>query len=329
MKNSTTDPGIDAVLLIAFGGPQGMKDIRPFLDNIIRGKRIPKQRLERVVRTYEVYGGVSPITEITFNQARSLQATLKQRGLEMPVYVGMRNWHPYMLDTLREMADAGIRRAVGLIGAAFQSYSSCGQYKDEIARARQQLREECGQDVEIIYTNSWYKQPAFIRSHVDHIQQALANLNDRDRENARLIFSAHSIPVAMADACRYREQLKEAAELIAESLGKEDYALVYQSRSGRPSEPWLEPDICDYLRSAADHGLQAAVLCPLGFLTDHIEVMYEMDEKALTLCRELNIAAARSSAPNDAPRTVQALAAAIENTIASGEDMYPLPIVSS
>jgi protoporphyrin/coproporphyrin ferrochelatase len=248
--------------------------------------------------------------------------------MALPVYVGMRNWHPYFLETLRAMSEAGIRRAIGLIGAAFQSYPSCGQYKEEVAAARWQLRQETGRDVEIIYANSWYNQPAFIQAHARHIQQATEKLDSREKSQARLIFSAHSIPLAMAEACRYREQLAETATLVAEQVSFKDYALVYQSRSGRPEDPWLEPDLCDYLRREADKGLSAAALCPLGFLTDHIEVMYELDQKALTLCEELGIRAVRSRAPNDDPLTVEALAAAVENTIRPGEQVYPLPITS-
>jgi protoporphyrin/coproporphyrin ferrochelatase len=304
----------DAVLLVAFGGPQGPADVRPFLENVLRGRRVTPERLGEVARHYERFGGVSPLTELTLGQARALEAALAQRGLPLPVRVGMRNWHPYLADTLAEMSRSGVRRAIGILAAAQRSYSGCLQYRENVRDARADLIREGLADVDVIYVGDWHEHPGFIEANADHIRQAFARLPEDRRDRARLIFTAHSIPVSMARQYPYEEQLRASAARIAEAAGlsnpsdRQPWALVYQSRSGRPGDPWLEPDICDYLKAERAAGLDAAVLCPVGFLCDHVEVLYDLDVEAADTCRESGIAMARAEAVNLHPAFIGALA---------------------
>jgi len=319
----------DAVLLVSFGGPQGLDDIRPFLANVLRGRRVPPARVEEVARHYERFGGVSPITELTRRQAAGLEERLDRDGPPLPVYVGMRNWHPFLADTLREMSEAGIRRAVGLVLAAFRSYSSCGQYRDNVLTARRELRAAGHPDVEVSYVGDWHDHDRFIEAWAARVGTALDTLPGPERDRARLVFTAHSIPVGMAGAGRYREQLEVSARLVAERLGRNDWALVYQSRSGRPQDPWLEPDVCDYLRAAAADGLQAAVLCPLGFVADHVEVLYDLDVEAAEVCADRGISVRRAAAVNDDPRFLDMMADVVRATVDRYQGGRPLPICAA
>src|SRR4051812_11900633 len=266
----------DAVLLISFGGPQGRDDIRPFLANVLRGRRVSPERVEEVAHHYELFGGVSPITELTQRQADGLRARLAAAGHPLPVYVGMRNWHPLLADTLKQMHADGVRRAVGFIAAAHHSYSSCQQYRENVAAA-QQVLQDAGGRIDVTFVGSWYDHPLFVDANAAHVRTAQQRLPTAVRDTARLVFTAHSVPVPMAEASLYREQLEASAQLIAERSGVRDWALVFQSRSGRPQDPWLEPDVCDYLRRERTAGLAAAILCPVGFVCDHIEVLYDLD----------------------------------------------------
>lgn len=304
----------DAVLVISFGGPGGLEDIRPFLANVLRGRRVPPERVEEVAHHYERFGGVSPLTELTFRQARGLEERLRMAGLGLPVYTGMRNWRPYLADTLAEMASAGIRRAIGLIAAAHGSYSSCTQYKENVRDARLELARRGLPDVEIAYVDQWFEHDGFIQANADHIAAALTRLPPASRDRARIIFTAHSIPLGMARACRYEDQLRRSCRKVAERLGREDWALVYQSRSGRPTDPWLEPDINDYLRAEHAAGLRAAVISPIGFLCDHIEVLYDLDIEAAATCRELGIEMTRAPAVNDHPFFLDTMADMVQRT---------------
>jgi ferrochelatase len=276
----------DAVLVIAFGGPQGPDDVRPFLGNVLRGRRVAPERVEEVAHHYELFGGVSPLTELTTQQAALLRDRLHEQGVGLPVYLGMRNWHPYLHETMARMSRDGVRRAVGFIAAAQRSYSSCTQYRENVAAARASLAGAGLADVEITYVGDWHTHPGFVDANAAHIAEALATLPREVRDGARIVFTAHSIPVAMAERSLYRRQLEESSAAIAASLGRTDFALVFQSRSGRPEDPWLAPDVCDYLRAEHRKGVAAVVLCPVGFLCDHIEVLYDLDVEAAAVCRE-------------------------------------------
>ncbi|MEX1128303.1 MAG: ferrochelatase, partial [Vicinamibacterales bacterium] len=205
----------DAVLLIAFGGPGGRDDIRPFLANVLRGRRVAPERVEDVVHHYEIFDGVSPITELTMRQARALREALAAAGAGVPVYVGMRNWHPYLRDTLAQMSRDGVRRAVGVIDAAHRSYSSCTQYRENVADARRALREAGLADVEITYVDDWHLAPGFIEANADHVLAAVGSLPEEVRGDAQLVFTAHSIPVSMAQRYPYQRQLEESCAAVA------------------------------------------------------------------------------------------------------------------
>ena len=318
----------DAVLLISFGGPQGRDDIRPFLANVLRGRRVPPQRVEEVAHHYELFDGVSPLTAITRRQAEGLRHRLADAGHPLPVYVGMRNWHPFLADTLREMRAAGVRRAIGFILAAQHSYSSCQQYRENVAAARDELRRTNDGDVDITYVGSWFDHPLFVAANAAHVTAARAALPEHVRAGARLVFTAHSIPASMADRSRYREQLRESARLVADAAGMPDWALVYQSRSGRPEDPWLEPDVCAYLRESRQRGLRAAVLCPIGFVCDHIEVLYDLDREAADACREVGLPMTRAESVNDDPIFLDMMADVVVKTIDRYRSGRPLPLAS-
>jgi ferrochelatase len=317
----------DSVLIVSFGGPQGPDDIRPFLANVLRGRRVSPERVEEVAHHYERFGGVSPITALTHRQAAGLRTRLAAAGHPLPVYVGMRNWHPLLADTLRAMYRDGARRAVGFIAAAQHSYSSCQQYRENVAAARAELQHE-GQDVDVTFVGSWYDHPLFIAANAAHVREALARLPEGDRARARLVFTAHSIPAPMAASSRYEAQLRESARLVAEHVGANEWALVYQSRSGRPGDPWLEPDVCDYLRREKAAGLSAAVLCPIGFVCDHIEVLYDLDREAADVCREIDVSMTRAETVNDDPRFLDMMADVVLATVGRYVGS-PLPIVSA
>jgi ferrochelatase len=326
----------DAVLVVAFGGPQGRADVRPFLANVLRGRRVAPERVEEVAHHYELFDGVSPLTELTMKQAELLRKRLAERGTPLPVYVGMRNWHPFLAETLADMSRAGIRRAVAFLAAAQRSYSSCTQYRENVEAARAALRENGRADVEVVYVGDWHTDPGFVEAHADNVVAAFEKLPHAVRDRARLIFTAHSIPESMAARYPYQRHLRETAEAVAEMVRVKlrraqplEHALVYQSRSGRPEDPWLGPDVCDYLRQEAARGLAAAVLSPIGFLCDHIEVLYDLDVEAADACRQLSLPMVRAHAVNDHPRFADAMANAVLETIERYSSGRPLPIIAS
>jgi len=319
----------DSVLVISFGGPNGPGDVRPFLENVLRGRRVSPERVEEVAHHYELFGGVSPITELTLRQADGLRERLAAAGHPLPVYVGMRNWHPTLAETLIRMYDEGARHAVGFIAAAHHSYSSCQQYRENVSAARDELRRARGGDIDVTYVGSWFDHPLFIDANAKRVRAAADRLPGDVRAAARLVFTAHSIPTRMAETSRYQEQLKESARLVAEKAGFKDWALVFQSRSGRPGDPWLEPDVCDYLRSAHAAGLKAAVLSPIGFVCDHIEVLYDLDHEAGAVCREIGLPLARAETVNDDPMFLDMMADVVLRTMRRYEAGRPLPLVTS
>jgi ferrochelatase len=322
----------DAVLIVAFGGPQGPADVRPFLANVLRGRRVAPGRVEEVAHHYELFGGVSPLTALTMRQAELLRMRLRERGAALPVYVGMRNWHPFLADTLAEMSRAGVRRAVGFIAAAQRSYSSCTQYRENVDAARAALRQAGLADVDIVYVGDWHTHPGFIEANADHVRDALDRLPAALRDRARVVFTAHSIPVSMAERFPYQQQLQETARAVAGALrpgGTRDHALVFQSRSGRPEDPWLGPDVCEYLREEAGRGLAAAVLSPIGFLCDHIEVLYDLDVEAAAVCGDAGLPMVRAKSVNDHPRFADTMADVVLDTVARYASGRPLSIVGS
>ena len=326
-------PPFDAVLLIAFGGPQGQADIRPFLANVLRGRRVTPERVEEVAHHYELFDGVSPITQLTLRQAHGLRDALAASGHPLPVYVGMRNWDPYLRDTLAQMSRDGVRRAVGVIAAPHRSYSSCTQYKENVADARQALGEAGLADVQITYVNDWHLSSGFVAATADHVEAAVQTLLPDVCRDAELVFTAHSIPVSMAQKYPYQSQLEASCVAVATEIARRAatrqlpaWRLLFQSRSGRPEDPWLEPDVCDYLREALRQGTRGVVLCPIGFVCDHIEVLYDLDTEAAAVAASVGLPLARAAAVNDHPRFVGALAEAVIETITRYARGRSLPI---
>jgi protoporphyrin/coproporphyrin ferrochelatase len=336
----------DGVLVIAFGGPQSSSDVRPFLENVLRGRRVAPGRIEEVAHHYDAVGGRSPITALTTRQAEGLRQRLADAGTPLPVHVGMRNWHPYLADTLATMARAGIRRAVGFIAAAHRSYSSCTQYRENVAEARATLKSRGLPDVEVTYVEDWFAHPSFIAASAARVQAALTTLDPAIRERARLVFTAHSIPESMAARYPYRQQFEASARLVTEAirppppladehspsglaLKTEGMAAVYQSRSGRPEDAWLGPDICDYLRAERARGLDAAVIVPVGFVCDHVEVLYDLDVEAAAVSREVGLTMARAQAVNDHPLFIDMMADVVLRVCRRYEHARPLELVAA
>lgn len=320
----------DAVLVVAFGGPNGPDDVRPFLANVLRGRRVSPQRIEEVVHHYNLFGGVSPLTDITMRQARGLVARLAAGGHRLPVYAGMRNWHPLLADTMREMAADGVRHAIGVILAPHRSYSSCTQYRQNVMDAG----VESAAAVSVTYVRDWHRHSKFIDTNARHVRAALERLPTNARAGARLVFTAHSIPVSMPGVWRYAQQVTESARLVAAAVGSNDWTVVFQSRSGRPEDPWLGPDVCEYLRSVASAaqgfspaGVPGVVLVPIGFVCDHIEVLYDLDHEAAGVCREAGLPMVRAETVNDDPLFVDMIADVVTDVITSYRSGRPLSIV--
>ena len=327
-------PPFDSVLLVAFGGPQGRDDIRPFLANVLRGRRVSPERVEEVAHHYELFGGVSPITELTMRQAEALESALGAAGLPLRVYVGMRNWHPYLRDTLARMSRDGVRRAVGVVAAAHRSYSSCTQYRENVAAARAELRADGLADLQVTYIGDWHVAPGFVQASADHVIEAWTALPEAERDGADLVFTAHSIPVAMARQYPYQQQLMASCQAVVYEVSRRTGAdmngrwrLVYQSRSGRPEDPWLEPDVCDDLRAAAARGMRSVVVCPVGFVCDHVEVLYDLDVEAAAAARATGVTLRRASAVNAHPAFIGAVRDAVGGTVARYRTGVPLPVV--
>lgn len=288
----------DALLVVSFGGPEGMDDVMPFLDNVLRGRNVPRERMLGVAHHYEMFGGISPINQQNRDLIAALKTELETHGPNLPIYWGNRNWHPLLADTLRQMAADGVRNALAFVTSAYSSYSSCRQYRENIAAAQ----EKAGPDTpRVDKLRAFYNHPLFIEANVDHIRDAWSQVD----QPAELVFTAHSIPESMAAQCAYAAQLEEAGGLIATALGIDRWRVVYQSRSGSPSQPWLEPDINEYLRELHAKGTNAVVVAPIGFVSDHMEVVYDLDFEAQNLARELGMKMVRAATAGTHPAFVK------------------------
>jgi len=327
-------PAYDAFLLVSFGGPEGPADVMPFLENVTRGRGVPRERLAAVAEHYYAFGGVSPISQQCRDLLAAVQADLAASGLPLPVYWGNRNWTPYLTDVVRAMADDGVRRAVAFVTSAYSSYSSCRQYLDDIERAR----AAAGPDApRIDKIRRFFNHPGFIGPFADNARAALATLPAEVREEANLVFTAHSVPVSMAEASgplkenrkpgggRYVAELTEAARLIAEQIceGRHPWSLAYQSRSGPPSVPWLEPDVCDHLGELAKSGTRAVVVIPVGFVSDHMEVRHDLDIEAAQIAGSLGLAFARAATPGTSPRFASMITDLVRERMALPESPPP------
>lgn len=316
-------PSYDALLLLSFGGPEKAEDVIPFLENVLRGRNVPRQRLLAVAEHYYHFGGRSPIND----QCRALIAAL-QPHLDIPIYWGNRNWHPMLEGTLRQMAADGIRRALVFVTSAYSSYSACRQYLDDIERAR--LAVGPGAPV-CEKLRHFYNHAGFIEPNASALREALAKAPD-----APVLFTAHSIPLEMARTSRYVEQLEEAARLIAAAAGVSAYRLVYQSRSGPPQQPWLEPDILAALDEVRAAGAEAAVVAPIGFISDHMEVLYDLDYEAAHHCAEIGLKMLRAATVGTHPLFIAMIRSLIEERRAGliaadpcRQDCCPAPIAPS
>lgn len=305
----------DALLLISFGGPEKREDVIPFLENVLRGRNVPRERMLEVAEHYNHFGGRSPINE----QCRQLIAALEQAGAGLPVYWGNRNWHPMLVDTVRRMQQDGIQSALAIATSAFGSYSGCRQYLEDIETARAQVPHAPS----IEKLPPFWNHPGFIETMVDRVREALNRLPGAD-----VVYTAHSIPVSMAQSSPYGQQLREAAAMVNGQLGLGEPVLVFQSRSGPPSQPWLEPDIADYIRQIESKRL---VVVPIGFLSDHMEVIYDLDVEAAALARELGIEFVRAGTAGTHPRFVSGLVELVNEAMKQGvtqcaADCCPRPV---
>lgn len=289
----------DALLVVSFGGPEGMDDVIPFLENVLRGRNVPRERMLSVAHHYEMFGGVSPINQQNRNLIAALRQELETHGPNLPIYWGNRNWHPLLPEALRQMADDGVQNALAFVTSAYSSYSSCRQYRENIANAQEKAGLG-GPRVDKL--RAFYNHPLFIEANVDHIREAWAKL---DGEQAQLVFTAHSIPESMAANCDYAAQLQEAGGLIAGALGVESWQVVYQSRSGSPAQPWLGPDIGDCLRELKTQGFENVVVAPIGFVSDHMEVVYDLDYEAQNLAQEMGMKMVRAATAGTHPSFVK------------------------
>jgi protoporphyrin/coproporphyrin ferrochelatase len=297
--------GVDSVLLIAFGGPEKPEDIRPFLEIVAAGRRIPPERIEDVARHYEAIGGRSPLAELTRRQADGLRRALEQDGIALPVYVGMRNWHPLLFEALGEMRDRGHRHALGIILSSLQTEASWDRYVADVGAAREKLGAGAP---EVGFAEPWADHPLFLDAMAARAAAALGRVPAGARANALLVFTAHSVPVAMASGSPYGRQLEAAARAIADRVEHPRWQVAYQSRSGSPRDPWLEPDICDVLRGMKGQGIEDVVVVPVGFVCDHVEVLYDLDVEARAVAAESGVRFYRAEAANDHPALIAMLA---------------------
>ena len=291
----------DALLILSFGGPEQPDDVIPFLENVLRGRHVPRERMLEVAEHYYHFSGKSPINDQNRALIAALETEFADNDLDLPIYWGNRNWHPMLADTLRKMAGDGVRHALGFVTSAYSSYSSCRQYLDDIVRTR----AEVGPDApEIHKLRVFYNHPGFIEPMIENVGQALDRIPQAERADTPLVFTAHSIPTSMAENSRYVEQLEEACELVAAGVGRNEGTLVYQSRSGPPSQPWLGPDICDHLRDIREAGARNVVVMPIGFVSDHMEVLYDLDTEARQVCDEIGLRMERASAVGHHPKFI-------------------------
>ena len=316
LASEPSAPSFDALLLLSFGGPEGPEDVRPFLENVTRGRGVPPERLDEVAQHYLHFGGVSPINRLNRDIIAAVQQRLASAGIDLPVYFGNRNWHPMAADTLATMAADGVRRALVFPTSAYGGYSACRQYDEDIVGARSAVADA----PELVKLRQYFDHPLFVASVVDAVRTSLRDMPD----GSRLVFTAHSVPSA-ADAAagppsegghRYSRQIAEAARLVAEQIGVAEYDVVWQSRSGPPAIPWLSPDIVDHVEALHAAGVPGIVVSPIGFVSDHLEVVWDLDNEAAERAEKLGMAFARAAAPGTDPRFAELVVELIQEHLA-------------
>jgi protoporphyrin/coproporphyrin ferrochelatase len=288
----------DALLVLSFGGPEKPDDVMPFLENVLRGRNVPRERMLEVAEHYYHFGGKSPINDQNRDLIAALRKLLDSDGPAVPIYWGNRNWEPYLADTMRQMRSDGVRRALGFVTSAYSSYSGCRQYREDVERATAEVGEGAP---EILKLPSFHAHPGFIAANADHLREALSGYTS----TPHVAFTAHSVPAPMSATSPYVRQLEETAKTVANTAGINNWKLVYQSRSGPPTQPWLEPDILQHIRDIHAQGVTELVIAPIGFISDHMEVIYDLDTEAAQLCEELGIRMTRAKTAGTHPEFIR------------------------
>ncbi len=301
----------DALLIVSFGGPEGMDEVMPFLENVLRGRNVPRERLLDVAHHYELFGGISPINAQNRALIAALRTEFATHDLNMPIYWGNRNWQPFLADALRQMANDGRQHALAFFTSAYSSYSGCRQYREDIMRAQAEVGPDAPQ---VDKLRMFYNHPGFIEANVDRLRTALQQIPAARRDQVPIAFTAHSIPLTMAKNSRYEMQLHETCRLISDCAGisADRWQLVYQSRSGSPRQPWLSPDILQHLQILQAQNAEDVVVMPVGFISDHIEVLYDLDTEAKQMAAELGINMIRVPTVGTHPAFVSLIRALIE-----------------
>ncbi len=319
MSTATENPAYDAVLIVGFGGPEQRDDVIPFLENVLRGRPVPRERMLEVAEHYYHFGGVSPINGQVRDLMAAIRAELDRRGVNLPIYWGNRNWHPMLADTVRSMTEAGVKHALGVVLSAYSSYSGCRQYREDIMKAQR----EVGDNAPIIdKMRVFYNHPRFVAVNARKIQDALGKWSGSDRETVQVVFTAHSIPTPQAERCNYERQLNETCRLVAEAAGvpPDRWTLAFQSRSGRPTDPWLGPDILEHLADLKAKDVTRVIVQPVGFLSDHMEVLFDLDEEAAVKSQELGLDFVRAATAGTDPDFVAMFADLIQERIEAQPD---------
>ena len=291
----------ESLLLVSFGGPEKREDVMPFLRNVLKGRNVPEARMEEVAQHYYMFNGVSPINEQNKRLIRAIENDFAENGIKLPVYWGNRNWHPMLQDTLEQMKSDGVKRSLAFFTSGFSCYSGCRQYRENIIEARNAIGPDAP---EVDKLRVFFNHPKFVETCAVRLKQAIEETVS-NWDQAVVLFTAHSIPDSMAAGCNYVKQLEEASRLVAESSGATNWKLVYQSRSGRPSQPWLEPDVCDYIEEVAGQGIKEVVIMPIGFVSDHMEVIFDLDVEARETCEKVGIKLTRAGTAGTHPLFVE------------------------
>lgn len=315
----------DAILVVSFGGPESREEVIPFLENVLRGRNVPRGRMLAVAEHYYHFEGKSPINQQTRELIAALEAELERNGPKLPIYWGNRNWHPLLPDTLRKMKQDGVRRALAFVTSAYSSYSGCRQYREDIARAQGEVGPGAP---EVDKLRAFFNHPGFIKATVDRVRDALHAVPADARGNVQIVYTAHSIPLSMANTSDYVRQLEEVRRMVSAELGQKNDALVYQSRSGAPGQPWLEPDILDYLRQVKAGNLASAVvLAPIGFISDHMELLYDLDGEARQVCDSLALPMTRAKTVGVHPKFIGMIRELILERMTPGSERRALGVL--
>lgn len=312
------DTNYDHILIVGFGGPEKPEEVFPFLKIVTSGRNIPEERLKAVAHHYEAIGGFSPYNRLTFELVEKMKSNLKNSGIKLPVFVGMRNWNPFLKDTLREIRESGLKKGIGVILSALHSEASCKRYKENVHEANQESAKGM---LQYDYLPPWHKNPHFISAQSDHVKQTLATVPKEENDKILVLFTAHSIPVSMEEHCEhcsYPEEFKQSSWLVASACGLQNYELVYQSRSGNPRMPWLEPDVCDAIKNNGGNH-KAVLIIPIGFNSDNAEVLYDLDIEAKEAAQEAGLKYYRAKTVTDHPDFVAMFTKLIGEKLAGNE----------